>query len=150
MTKDKTLIVIVSILLLTSAISNFGLLNFTKTPVVKNDQTILSDQLKKVKEEFSKIESKDDKVLIYKLFSGAGDYLENAEKLSSTPQFDPILGKVQSSYGWNREKYKSFTDVVSEYLKSVDYQTPKKLESKSDRENFAKIFKSLAEVTKNE
>lgn len=147
MNKDNVLILILFVALFTGLGSN---IMPQKIKVLKDDNQSLSSELKQVKEEFSKIESKEDKILIYKLFSGAGDYLQNAEKLSSTPQFDPVLGRVQTSYGWNREKYKSFTDSVSNYLKSVDYQTPKKLESKTDRENFSKIFKSLAEVTKYE
>lgn len=118
--------------------------------VVNKEDSKLTSELENVKQEFSKIESKEDKVLIYKLFSGAGDYLVNAKKLTATSQFDPVLGRVQNSYGWNREKYPKFTDAVSAYLKSVDYQTPKKIESESDRTSFAKIFKSLAEVTKYE
>ena len=84
------------------------------------------------------------------VFSGAGEYLNNCEELSSTGQFDPILGKVQSSYGWNREKYPELTDAVSEYLVSVGYQEPKQLTSEPERQSFAKIFQDLAEATKYE
>lgn len=107
-------------------------------------------ELTKVTQVFTSIESQEDRLLIHKLFSGAGEYLNNCEELSSTGQFDPILGKVQSSYGWDREKYPDLTDAVSEYLVSVGYQEPKQLTSESERQSFAKIFQDLAEATKNE
>lgn len=107
-------------------------------------------ELTKVTQVFTSIESSEDKLLIHKLFSGAGEYLNSCEELSSTGQFDPILGKVQSSYGWDRERYPDLTDAVSEYLVSVGYQEPKQLTSESERQSFAKIFQDLAEATKNE
>lgn len=109
-----------------------------------------SDTLSKIKVEFKKIESKDDKQLIYKLFSGAASYLEACETLDGTYQFDPILSKVQTSYGWGREKYPDFTDAVSEYLISVNYDEPKPLKTKEERMAFALIFKDLSEATKYE
>lgn len=110
----------------------------------------LDGELLKVKEEFDKIESKEDKLLIHKMFAGSADYLLACKSLDSTAQFGPLLGKVQSSYGWNRDKYSDFTDAVSDYLVSVDYDEPKKLSSTSDRKEFAKIFQDLAEATKYE
>ena len=109
-----------------------------------------ASKIDKVKEEFSKIESKDDKILIYKQFAGASDFLFSAKKLTHTGQFDPILGRVQSSYGWDREKYQDFTSAVSEYLIEAGYDNPKKLESKEDLESFRKIFQELSEATKYE
>ena len=110
----------------------------------------LSDELDVVKAEFEKIEFAEDRKLIHKLFAGGGDYLLVCETLLNTSQFDPLLGKVQSSYGWDREKYPDFTDAVSDYLVSVGYDTPKELTSKSDRRDFAEIFVDLAEATKYE
>jgi|TARA_B100000085_G_scaffold893_1_gene874 hypothetical protein len=107
-------------------------------------------ELTRVTQVFTSIESTEDKLLIHKLFSGAGEYLNNCEELSTTGQFDPILGKVQSSYGWDREKYPELTDAVSEYLVSVGYQEPKQLNSESERQSFAKIFQDLAGATKYE
>jgi hypothetical protein len=115
--------------------------------VISSDST---DYLSTVTEEFKKIEDKNDKILIYKLFSGAASFLEVCESLDGTYQFDPIIAKVQTSYGWNREKYPSFTDAVSEYLVSVDYDTPKPLKTKQERLDFSKIFKDLSEATKYE
>lgn len=107
-------------------------------------------ELVRVEQTFNSISSQEDKLTIHKLFSGAAEYLSNCEELDSTGQFDPILGKVQSSYGWNREKYPALTDAVSDYLVSVGYQEPKKLTSKSERDQFASIFRDLAEATKYE
>ena len=104
--------------------------------------------LSKVHEEFNKIESKEDRSLIYKLLSGSAEYLKHAVSLENTGQFDPILGRVQSSYGWNRESYPDFTQAVSDYLIEVGYDEPRKLDSEESRGWFQGIFESLAEVTK--
>lgn len=106
----------------------------------------LSSELKKVSEEFNKIESKEDKLLIYKLLAGSAEYLNAVKSLNNTGQFDPVLGRVQSSYGWNRDKYSDFTDAVSKYLVSEKYDEPKELSSREDRAKFADIFTRLAEA----
>ncbi len=116
----------------------------------ENTSKEMSEELQKVQEVFESIDDKDDKLLIYKLFAGSSEYLSNCETMQLTAAFDPILGKVQTSYGWDREKYPELTDAVSDYLVSVDYQEPKKLESSRSRRDFAKIFQNLAEVTKYE
>lgn len=122
----------------------------SKIPQVVSSTIQESTELNLVKEEFRKIESKDDKILIYKLFAGSADYLTNVKTLTQTSQFDPVLGRVQNSYGWDREKYPKFTDAVSAYLVSVKYDEPKKLSSEEDIKSFKKIFEDLAEVTKYE
>lgn len=109
-----------------------------------------SPELDKVTEEFNKIQSKEDKVLIHKLFVGASQYLLNCTSLKSTSQFDPILARVQSTYGWERKKYMPFSQAVYDYLESVGYLQPKKLENQSQRFEFALIFTNLAEATKYE
>jgi hypothetical protein len=113
-----------------------------KTVFISSD----TPQLTKVAEEFNKIESALDKLLIYKLFAGAGEYLSVSDFSGNTSQFDPLLGKVQSSYGWKREKYSAFTDAVSAYLVSVGYDVPKQIATEADRQAFSKIFKDLAKV----
>lgn len=110
----------------------------------------LTPELQEVQEAFNSIESKKDRILIHKLFAGAGDYLANCKSMDVTSRFDPVLGRVQSSYGWNREKYVELTDAVSDYLVSVDYDEPKTLDTKQARLEFAKIFQDLAEATKYE
>lgn len=122
------------------------------TKTIKEDQASkeLSSSLKSVKEEFEKIESKDDKLTIHKLFSGAANYLKCCKTIVQTNQFDPILARVQSSYGWQREKYTKFTDAVSEYLVSVGYDKPKELSTEKEKLEFSKIFVDLSEVTKYE
>lgn len=146
--KDK---IIVGLLVVISFIfgsntSFFKDLTAKNIAIVSND--ISNKQLQKVSEEFAKIESKEDKLLIYKLFSGAGQYLEASKFTGSTAQFEPLLGKVQSNYGWNREKYPSFTTAVSDYLVSVKYDEPKNINGVEDRALFAKIFKDLAGAVK--
>ncbi len=104
--------------------------------------------LDNVRKEYLKIKSEDDRELIYKLLSGGAEYLKHAVSLTSTRQFDPILARVQSSYGWDRDTYPDFTDAVSEYLKHSGYEEPRSLESKDDRAWFLNIFESLSEAIK--
>jgi hypothetical protein len=147
--KDKIivfLLIIISFIFGNSAVPFFKDL-MVKTVYVVGDET-KNIQLEKVSQEFAKIESKEDKLLIYKLFAGAGEYLEASKFTGSTAQFDPLLGKVQSSYGWNREKYPAFTTAVSDYLVSVKYDEPKNISGVEDRAIFAKIFKDLAGAVK--
>lgn len=119
-------------------------------PVVGSQKEAMSEELVLVKSVFGEIENSEDKLLIHKMFSGAGEYLANCETMQMTAAFDPILGKVQTSYGWDREKYPELTDAVSDYLVSVNYQEPKELKSSKDRKDFSKIFQDLAEATKYE
>ena len=119
----------------------------TNVLVVGDD---LTPELQEVQQVFNSIESKEDRLIIHKLFAGGGDYLSACESIDSTAKFDPILGRVQSSYGWDREKYPELTDAVSEYLISVGYDQPKELKSNRDRKEFAKIFQDLAGATKYE
>lgn len=123
--------------------------NEEPAPAVVGDSK-LSPELQKVKIAFDSIQDVNDKLTIHKLFAGSADYLAVCEELETTAQFDPILGKVQSSYGWDREKYPALTDAVSEYLISVKYQEPKSLKTDQDRKAFAKIFQDLSEATKYE
>lgn len=123
--------------------------NEEPAPVVVGDSK-LSPELQKVKIAFDSIQDVNDKLTIHKLFAGSADYLAVCKELETTEQFDPILGKVQSSYGWDREKYPALTDAVSEYLISVKYQEPKSLKTDQDRKAFAKIFQDLSEATKYE
>jgi len=109
-----------------------------------------SELLSKISEEFMNIDSPSERRLICVLFSGSAEYIKNCQTLESTTQFDPILGKVQSSYGWNRERYPSFTDAVSEYLIDVGYDEPMDLDNEENREWFYKIFSNLAEATRYE
>jgi hypothetical protein len=124
---------------------------FKPEPEIKPVATIAAisevSPAEKVKAEFKKIESKEDRILIHKMFSGASDYLKNCKSLSQTGQFDPILGRVQNSYGWKREKYPKFTDEVSNYLKAMGFETPKTLDNEESRKEFQKIFEGLAEAT---
>ena len=138
-------------LLLVHFVSSFSL-SSKSIPEAAPQQIVVTEtqELEKVTEEFNKIESRDDRVLIYKLFAGAAEYLSSCQTMTETARFDPLLGKVQTSYGWDREKHSAFTDAVSNYLVSVDYDTPKKLETVKQRKDFAKIFQGLAEATKYE
>jgi len=111
---------------------------------------VLTSSLKEVRDEFKKIESQEDKDLIYKQFAGSASYIKNAEQLESTNGFEKLLGKVQTSYGWDREKYPKFTDAVSEYLVEQGFDKPRTLTSQADKDWLHEIFNSLAEAVKNE
>ena len=112
----------------------------------KTKEETVADLLNKVNAEFVKIENEEDRALIYKLLSGGAEYLNNATSLVDTSQFDPILGRVQSSYGWNRESYPDFTQAVSDYLVGAGYDEPRKLDTKENREWFQAIFEALAQA----
>ena len=114
----------------------------------ENKEETVASLLNKVHDEFVKIEDENDKTLIYKLFSGSAEYLKHSVSLSDTSQFDPILGRVQTSYGWNRESYPDFTQAVSDYLVAAGYDEPRKLDTKEAREWFQGIFESLAQATR--
>jgi hypothetical protein len=109
----------------------------------------LSAALQKVRSEYLKISDEADRILIYKLFAGSSEYLSHAVSLQTTSQFDPMLGRVQSSYGWKRDKYKKFTDAVSDYLTEAGYDEPRKLSKEEDRKWFRDIFKSLTNAIKD-
>ena len=115
----------------------------------QDDALKLSSALKKVRSEYLKISDEAARILIYKLFAGSSEYLSHAVSLQTTSQFDPILGRVQSSYGWERDKYKKFTDAVSDYLTEAGYDEPRKLSKEEDRKWFRDIFKSLADAIKD-
>lgn len=146
MNKDNSTSLVISI----AAIIIAGWVWLMKSDPAVSIQNDASDELKFVEENFNNIDSTEDKELIHKLFSGAGEYLSKCQTMVNTSQFDPILGRVQSSYGWERDKYSDFTDAVSDYLVSVEYDIPKDLKTNQERKDFAKIFKDLAEATKYE
>ena len=108
----------------------------------------VANSLALVESEFNKIENKDDRILIYKLLSGAAEYLKHAKNLDNTSQFDPILARVQTSYGWDRERYPEFTDAVSSYLVAAGYEEPRKLDTQENRDWFQGIFESLSGAIK--
>jgi len=119
------------------------------TTDTQDDALKLSGTLKKVRSEYLKISDEVDRILIYKLFAGSSEYLSNAVSLQTTSQFDPMLGRVQSSYGWKRDKYKKFTDAVSDYLVEAGYDEPRKLSTEEDRKWFRDIFQSLTNAIKD-
>ena len=114
----------------------------------QEERVELSVALKNVRAEYLKISDTADRTLIYKLFAGSAEYLSHAVSLKTTAQFDPMLGRVQSSYGWERDKHKEFTDAVSDYLIEAGYDEPRKLSTEEDRKWFRDIFRSLTDAIK--
>lgn len=119
-----------------------------ETPV-EDTKVVLTNSLKDVVKEF-KAMSKEDQDCLYKQWAGAASFIKSSKSLDSTKDFDPILGKVQADYGWDREKYPKLTDAISVYLKEQGFQEPRELKSSSDREWFYNIFFSLSMAVKNE
>ena len=132
----------------TVAVVPFDVLPQSISIVSDDNEAELSVSLKKVRAEYLKISDTADRTLIYKLFAGSAEYLSHAVSLQTTAQFDPMLGRVQSSYGWERDKYKEFTDAVSDYLIEAGYDEPRKLSTEEDREWFRDIFRSLTDAIK--
>lgn len=110
---------------------------------------VMTKTLKRVKAEYDSMRDKD-KENIYKQFSGSYLFLKTNKSVKKTSDFDPILGRVQSDYGWNREKYPEFTEAVSDFLLEQGYDEPKVLDNDEDREWFCQIFYSLYMAIKNE
>jgi hypothetical protein len=152
MKKDKKIIYGLSFLIVLGASASIDYIkDYIQTPaVVTVDDDEKNPFLEKVTEEFNNIENNDDRLLIHKIFSGSASFLEVCDNLKGTHEFDPILGRVQNNYSWDREKYPSFTDAVSYYLIDVDFDIPKPLETEDQRLAFAKIFRDLSEATKYE
>lgn len=115
---------------------------------VSTEDFIMTETLKSVNEEFKKLDDKD-KDLIVKQFTGAYFFLENNSVMKSSSDFDPILSRVQSDFGWDREKYPEFTTAVSKYLVEQGYDDPRQLTG-SDRVWFANIFKNLSKAVRYE
>lgn len=115
----------------------------------EDSKLVLTNTLKEVVKEFNKM-SKEDQNVLYKQWAGAASFIKSSKSLESTKDFDPLLGKVQADYGWDREKYPELTDAISEYLKEQGYEEPRELTKKSDRDWFYNIFFSLSMAVKNE
>jgi hypothetical protein len=132
------------VLVLLLCFSLFGCLQTKdETPEQKEANTIvLTDELSAVKEEFLKMDE-DDQDSVYMQIAGAALYIKNSKSLGKTSDFDPILGRVQSSLGWDRGKNPDFTDALEKYLISQGYTEPRELNTDKDREWFLNIFNSL-------
>lgn len=145
---DKITTIVLVVLLMGFTVYN----NIPKKQTEANIQAVgdSSDSLKKLTKAFRSIENREDKLLIHKIWTGSYLYLKNCEKMTSTSQFEPVLQRVQESYGQEVGKYPDFTDALSEYLVDVGYDDPKPLTTRSERLEFAEIFKGLMEATKYE
>ena len=118
-------------LLLASVISGCGLFTVDETRVVKPEPTIevvvdknlatkIADSLKEA--------PKEDCEKIYTFFSGLSSYLQKTDSNYSTDEvLNRILLNVQQDYGWNRERYPSFTTVISDDIVKLKLDIPHKL-----------------------
>jgi hypothetical protein len=116
-----------------------------KVEVVTYDYN--KDEAEKLSVNFDKL-SKDDCMLVYKLFRSTSRYFE---RTSVPPELtsDALVhfGKVRDAYGWKPDTYKDLTDAVEKYLKDKGFSDPtwkfsdKKLEMMS-------AFNTIAESAK--
>lgn len=118
-------------------------------PVPESDAVVLTESLTKVQEEFKKMDEKD-RDSVYLQITGASLYLKHTTSLRRTSDFLPILGRVQSDYGWDVEKYPDFTEAVSNYLVQQGFEEPKEIKTKEDREWLYNIFNDLSLALKYE
>lgn len=100
-----------------------------------------------IREEFVKIESKEDREYIYTTSAGAAAFLHKA-KLDNSENFDVFWREVASDYSWQTDKYPNFNKAVTEFMLNRGYDEPRDLSKESDREWLAKIFEDLAAATK--
>lgn len=91
--------------------------------------------------------SQSDKDYAFKQFSGLSEYINNSN-ISDSTKIDKLLDRMQSDYGWVRDKNPKFTDAVSAYLKEVGFNKAVKFDSTESRNNTSLIFFNLAEAIK--
>lgn len=128
------------------------LLSSCQRPVVEVEQPnsfVLTQSLVNVREEFNKI-PEEDQELIYIQFAGSAKFIERSTTLRSSSDYVQILGRVQSDFGWDVEKYPDFTTAVSDYLTEQGFDNPRLLDSPEDKQWLINIFNNLTNAVKYE
>lgn len=136
-------LIFLSLLIASLSSCNQSPITIDRLPVVNMSE--LDSYQRDVQKAFKEI-PKEDQETIYKLFAGSAEYLKTA-KLTNSANFDPILGVVQTSYNWDRQKYPAFSQSVANLLEDRGYKDPRDLSKESDRLWLAAIFEDLAEAT---
>lgn len=92
-----------------------------------------------------------DKLILYKMYDGLASLVKSAVP-TTTIKAHEYFDNVSTIYGWQKEKYPTFTDATEKVLQNktytgdIDYSLPQKI---SDiKENFTKINRSIAEGLK--
>ena len=95
--------------------------------VVDANVKVIADSMKDV--------SKEDAIVMRKLFVGIEQYLPVGKKLDTTLKVFTLIKTVQEDYGYSKGKYVVYTDAVEKYLKDKGYAKPKKIVEGSPQEN---------------
>lgn len=144
----KKVIVYFSILSIIISLNGCGLYKFKDTTSSSKDKVeiVVSDVEGKIIDSL-KDASKEDCILIYKIFSGCASYVEKSTKLSTTLEVFKLIGTVEKDYGWNNEKYKDLTDVIEKDLTEKGFQKPQELTSEV-KNNVIKTLKGYSEAVR--
>ena len=116
-------------------------------PQESSNNFVLTQSLSEIKEEFNKIPKKDQD-FIYMQFAGSAEFLKHSKTVRSSSNYLQILGKVQSDFGWDVDKYPDFTTSVSNYLLEQGFDNPRMLDSEEDRQWLINIFDNLTNAVK--
>lgn len=120
---------------------------------LKNNQTqnktVIEDPtgiIPKIKQSLSSA-TKEDCIFLYKVYSGASEYVKNASGLKNTSDVFPptgIMKSVAADYQWVSGKEKAFTDAVEADYISKDLKKPQELTA-TLREKLVSSFALYAE-----
>lgn len=113
-----------------------------KIAVPANSEIVITSSLFDVITEFKKL-SKEDQESYLTQITGASLFLEKYKHLGSSSDFNNILYGVVRDFGWEREKYPSFSDALEKYLKDSGYNIPRDLSNDEDRLWMYNIFNSI-------
>lgn len=104
-------------------------INETKTSAKSVEVSFIYDSMK------SDNVSKEDAETLYKNFVGLVMYLPHSSKLDTTNKVLQIVKDFQTEYGYERGKYKSFTDSVEKHLTNCGYKKPMKITKELDNDD---------------
>lgn len=97
--------------------------------------------------------SKEDAEILYKNFIGLVMYLPHSKKLDSTQKVMQIIQDFQIEYGYERGKYKNFTNSVEKYLTECGYKKPLRISKESDNDDktvdLDKVVKDFTVISNN-
>jgi len=118
---------------------------------IENSQSVKTEETVSVKIDNNivkeaKLLSQDDRDYAIKQFFGLSMYIKNSQ-IESSMKIDSLIASVQKDYNWTREKNKTFTDAVYNFLKDSEYK-PAKFDTKEVREKYSNIFFILASSIK--
>ena len=111
---------------------SFPTIDITPSPQTK---VVVDDSAVKLIADSMKDVSKEDAIVMRKLFVGIEQYLPVGKKLDTTLKVFTLIKTVQEDYGYSKGKYVVYTDAVEKYLKDKGYAKPKKIVDGDPKEN---------------